>query len=124
MRRWPLALPNVGALGFLQRRGNASATQQGKLCFPQFLTLSSSGLAPLEGETELFFLHQPIAICTSDYLLCSTGFAVLEYDNCHLMLQSDKSWWRWAAGTLAIQPSPRSYGSRSTILPCTWMGSR
>ena len=47
--RWPIALPNVSALGFLQQRGNASAAQQGKICFPQFLTLRGAGLGSSEG---------------------------------------------------------------------------
>ena len=62
-RRWPFALPNVSALGFLQQKGSASAAQQGKICFPQFLTLGGAGLVPSEGAipiaspgvTALFF---------------------------------------------------------------------
>lgn len=47
--RWPIALPTVNVLGFLQQKSSASAAQLGKICFPQFLTLGGAGLASSEG---------------------------------------------------------------------------
>ena len=47
--RWPIVLPNVNVLGFLQQKGSASAAQQGKICFPPFLTLGGPGLASSAG---------------------------------------------------------------------------